>query len=79
MCEISYALSAFSEKNEVPRPPNFAGRYISFLSLFEQFIPSVIAGINSVMIVSSNRLRLLEMLGWFPYIGLCLNPAIKHE
>lgn len=77
ICELSYAVSAILKKIEVPRPPNFAGRYISFLSVFEQFIPPVIAGINSVVIMSSNRMRWLEML--VQNVGLYLNPAIEHE
>ena len=51
------------KKIKIPILPSFGGSDISFLSMYEQFIPPVIAGMNSMVIPSSNRLRWLEMLG----------------
>ena len=45
------------KKNWVPMLPSVGASDISFLSMSEQFIALVIAGINSVVITSSNRLR----------------------
>ena len=45
------------EEIGIPIPTIFGGSDISFPSMCEQFIPSVIAGMNSVVITSSNRLR----------------------
>ena len=46
-----------SEAIGIPIPPSFGGSEVSFLSMPEQFIPSVIAGMHSVVITSSKRLR----------------------
>ena len=70
-----------SEKIVIPIPPSVGGNGISFLSMSEKIIVPVIAGMNSVVITSSNRLRWLDMLGkvLILNVDLCLNPVTKRE
>ena len=70
-----------SEKIVIPIPPSVGGSDISFLSMSEKIIVPGIAGMNSVVITSSNRLRWLDMLGkvLILNVDLCLNPVLKRE
>ena len=52
--ENSYSFYAGSENIGIPRPPNLGRRDINLLSMSEQFMPPVIAGKYSVLIISSN-------------------------
>ena len=81
MVENSYSFCADSENIGIPRPPNLGGRDIDLLSVSEQFIPPVIAGMNSVLMTSSNYLSWVLMFGivLMKYIGLCLNPLMKPD
>ena len=81
MVENSYSFCADSENIRIPRPPNLGGRDIDLFSVSEQFIPPVVAGMNSVLITSSNCLSYVLMFGivLMKYIGLCLNPLMKPE
>ena len=63
MVENSYSSFAESENIGIPRPPNLGGRNINLLSVSEQFIPPVIAGMNSVLMTSSNCLSWVLMSG----------------
>ena len=55
--EVGFFLLAVFEKIGILRPFSFAGRDISFLSLCEQLIPTVIDGINFVVSTSFSRLK----------------------
>ena len=81
MVENSYSFCVGSENIGIPRPPNLGGRDINLLSVSDQFIPPVTAGINSVLITSSNCLSWVLMFGivLMKYIGWCLNPLMKPE
>ena len=61
MVENSYSFCADSENIGIPRPLNLGGRDINLLSLSKQFIPPVIAGMNSVFMASSNCLSWVLM------------------
>ena len=61
MIENSYSFWADSENIGIPRPPNLEGRDINLLSMSEKVIPPVIAGMNSVLMASSNWLSWVLM------------------
>ena len=65
MVENSYSFCADSGDIGIPVPPNLGGMGINLLSVSEQFIPPVIAGMNSVLMASPNR------LSWFLMFGIC--------
>ena len=81
MIENLYSFCADSQNVGIPRPPNLGGRDINLLSVSEHFIPPGIAGMNAVLMTSSNCLSWVLMFGIvrMKYIGLCLNPLIKPE
>ena len=56
MVQNSYSFCADTENIGIPRPPDVGGRDINLLSVSEQFIPPVIAGMNSVLMTSTNCL-----------------------
>ena len=80
MVENSYSFCADYENMGIPRSPNLGGRDINFLLMSEQFIPPVIAGMNSVLTTSTNCLSWFLMFGivLMKYIGLCLNLLEAH-
>ena len=63
MVENSCSCCGDSENIGIPRPPNLWGRDINLLLMSEQFIPPVIAGMNSVLKTSSNCLSWFLMFG----------------
>ena len=81
MVKNLYSFCADSENIGIPRPPNLGGRNSNLLSVLEQFIPTVIAGMNSVLMTSSNCLSWFLMFGIvvMKYISLYLNPLMKPE
>ena len=81
MVENLCSFCADSENLWIPRPRNLGGRDINLLSVSEQFIPPVIAGMNSVLMASSNCFSwvLMFVIVLMKYIGLRLNPLMKPE
>ena len=81
MVENSYFFCKDSGNIGIPRPPNLRERSTNLLSMSEQFIPAVIAGMNSILMTSSNCLSWFLMFGiiLIKYIGLCLNAIMKPE
>ena len=61
--------------------PNLGGKDSSFLKMPEKLITSDVAYINSVLIIPSSSLSwlLIFRIVRIKYVGLCLNPVIKHE
>ena len=61
MVENLYSFSAVSENIVIPSPPNFGRKESSSLSKLEQLISPVIAGMNSVLTMSSSFYQCLEL------------------
>ena len=79
--ENLYSQSTISENIRMPSPPNLGGKDSSIISMSEQLMPPDIAGINLVLTISSSCFSWLLMFGIvrIKFVGLCLNPVIKHE
>ena len=65
----------------MPRPHNFGGKNSTFHSMSELLMPPDIAGINSVLTISSSCSSWVLMFGMvcIIYVGLRLNPVILNE
>ena len=80
LSQFLYSSSDISANIGIAKPPYFAGRESSFISIWFTFIPSVIAGVKFVRMMSSIGFNgwLISEIVFIIYFSLCLKPLTKQ-